>query len=280
MNRLILSLAIVLGVVLTGCGGGDADPAPADSPETVTSSTGAGSLSSLDIASGAARSDLDGAVDDPLANLSNGTLCFRRLDLPSGPIFLACCEITRGQWSALAAAAGGGPSWREPWADMQPPEFLGVRTDEAMPASGLTAQLVRSVLADYRTATGARLRLPSDEEWLAACFGGGGATYSWGEQEASESVRGFAVVAETRTSAGPDVVGGRGATRRGSNPRGFYDLHGNVWELTAPGADGVARLRGGSWADNLRASRASPSQWTEEAVPHALIGARLVLESP
>lgn len=278
MIRTVPCLAVLLGLILAGCGADPDSSAPVPS-ETVVPSTGAGSLSSLDIATGTARFDLDGAADDPLATLSDGALSFRRLDLPTGHIYLACCELTRGQWSAIAdAAAGGSSSQRQPWTGMHPAEFLGVRADEAMPASGLTTQIVRSVLADYRTATGARLRLPTDAEWLAACMGGGSTSYSWGEGESSEAVRGFAVVAETRTSAGPDVVGGRGATRRAGNRRGFYDLHGNVWELTAPGPDGVARLRGGSWADNLRTSRASAEQWTEDAVPHALIGARLVLD--
>ena len=115
---------------------------------------------------------------------------------------------------------------------------------------------------DQRLNKGWAYCLPTEAEWEYACRGGTATLYSWGNEI-------FLKNAAYRESAGKTRLIGQFP----SNPWGFFDMHGNVWEWvddwygdystddqTDPegalsGTNKV--LRGGSWANlgtNLRAA--------------------------
>jgi formylglycine-generating enzyme required for sulfatase activity len=174
--------------------------------------------------------------------------------------YLAVFETTQSQWQAL----GGGT----PWTLLTSSDGSDdVRVGATMPAVGVSFDLATSVLAAYRSSRSITVTVPSDSQWEVACRAGGGGTWTWGDTIVPATVTAAAVVWETAgTTRGARVVGERTASALG-----FYDLHGNVWELTSAG-----NLRGGSWNDPLANARAAHRAAIDPATRHLLVGARLV----
>jgi formylglycine-generating enzyme required for sulfatase activity len=115
------------------------------------------------------------------------------------------------------------------------------------------------------------VRLPTDEEWLAAAGGARQERYPWG-REWGES--------HANTEEG-DI---RGTTPvamypSGRSPEGVWDMGGNVWEWVATpyGEEGEYRiLRGGSWSYDRSVARSGVRYGNSPDFSIALIGFRLV----
>jgi sulfatase modifying factor 1 len=309
----LLSAACTL-LVLAGCGGGgDLGGGPAAAvlvaPAPGQPSSGPGSAQELTIANGTlAPGGFDAASYDPLAALSPATISFRLVnaggsvqgsaagrlgaaaDEPNRVVsvagfHLSTCEITQGQWTALATRAGlSGPAQLSPWLAAAPASAVGsVPADPDRAASALSYDLVVAALAGFNAAAGAgqpTLRLPSANEWEHACRAGSAGAYPWGDSEAGATVARYALVRESRGGLGADLVAGSGAGARQPNAFGFYDMSGNVWEWIASGVGADAVLRGGSWSDNLLSARCANQQAMDRGVPYATAGLRLVLVLP
>jgi formylglycine-generating enzyme required for sulfatase activity len=114
--------------------------------------------------------------------------------------------------------------------------------------------------------------LPTESQWEYACRAGTSTVYSWGDDiNATHANYSMGIFSETR-----DVA------QYSANPWGFFDMHGNVWELTADryqaayptgnpvvdptgaasGSDLVGR--GGSWND---AGSRLRSAWRDDPSP-------------
>jgi formylglycine-generating enzyme required for sulfatase activity len=188
--------------------------------------------------------------------------------------YLAIYELTQDQWNALGGAS--------PWAAL-PSYYQGVlsagdvRVGVGYPAVGIDNVDATNTLAAYNAGKSFSLRLPSEAEWEYACRAGSSGAFSWGNSLAAATVQANARVWETAN----DV---RGAALIGSyapNAWGFYDMHGNVWELCQGGY-----ARGGSWNDSISAARCANRAAALPALPssndfptdlpHVLAGVRLV----
>ncbi len=190
-----------------------------------------------------------GAALDPAASTAN-----------AATFYLAVFETTQAQWQVMA---GGTP-----WVQLNSADGSDdVRIGDDYPAIGLSHDLVSSTVQTYRSSVGVRLALPSDVQWELACRAGGSGIWSWGSQADGVTVNAAAVVWE---NAGA-TRGARTVAGRAPNPLGFYDVHGNVWELTSGG-----NLRGGSWNDPLASARAAHRAAIDPSTRHLLVGARLV----
>jgi formylglycine-generating enzyme required for sulfatase activity len=121
------------------------------------------------------------------------------------------------------------------------------------PAMSVSAHAAQSFCAWLASATGRRYRLPTEEEWEAACRAGGGA-WSCGDDPA-----GLAAIAWYRENAGRRT---HPVASLAPGPTGLHDLHGNVAEwCRAP--DGTFVARGGSYRDpskDLRCDARLPPQ--------------------
>ena len=90
------------------------------------------------------------------------------------------------------------------------------------------------------------VRLPTDEEWVAAAGGAQGDRYPWGQDWD-----------ESRANATESGTGGTTPVAvypSGQSPRGIWDMGGNVWEWMHSG-EKVKSLRGGSWFSDQRIAR-------------------------
>ncbi len=188
-----------------------------------------------------------------------------------GPYYLAVFETTQQQWNAL-----GGTS---PWTSLRSSTASDIQQNAIFPAIGISFDTAQTTLSAYNAAHSYRLRLPTEDEWEHACRAGSSGAFAWGDSLSQSTVVANAYVWETAGAT-------RGARRVGSlaaNGLGFYDMHGNVWELCGGGV-----ARGGSWNDPLSFARCanraaeitsvapvSTQPTFENDLGHLLVGLRL-----
>jgi len=192
------------------------------------------------------------------------------------PFWLGKYEVTQAQWDAVM---GSNPS-----------RFRG----EEFPVENVSWNQCKYFVDKLnRLLGGAGLRLPSEAEWEYACRARSTTPFSTGETTSTELANydGNYTYEE----------GAKGAYRRTttavesfpSNPWGFHDMHGNVWEwcqdwyrdsyrgMPADGSawdrsQGTSRvLRGGSWIDVPKRCRSACRSWDFPDVRLSSIGFRL-----
>jgi hypothetical protein len=201
-------------------------------------------------------------ADPTEAQWQGARILFRRVGSGSEQSLIAVHELTQAQWTAIA---GDAPWLAVPAGVVPASAHAGDR-----PAYNLDYDTVVAALAAFTLPEGLRLSLPTAAQWQQAA--GRSSGWTWGDSLDAAQAAAQAQVRETSGgTTGPVAVGSHSAAN------GFYDLHGNVWEWTAPG-DAV---RGGSWHDSIWTARiertAGSAQRVTSGVDHALIGARLVL---
>lgn len=135
-----------------------------------------------------------------------------------------------------------------------------------------------------------KYRLPSEAEWEYACRAGTTTRYSFGDNE---------LELDRYCYYGNQDIGSHPVGEKEPNPRGLYDMHGNVWEWTqdvyhgsyedAP-VDGSARededgrimrvLRGGSWQTSAVGCRSASRYYLPPVARRnsSRVGLRLVRE--
>jgi formylglycine-generating enzyme required for sulfatase activity len=190
---------------------------------------------------------------------------------------MAVFELTQAQWLRLDPLANAA------WTDVAPAVVSNGSHGDAYPAFNLMADDLSTALAAFNPSSGARLAIPTSVQWRTAV--GAASGYAWGAQPDRANLVAQAVVRETaltsaRLASSTTQIDAGGPSEVGSKSpsgRGFYDLHGNVWEWV----DGGTRVLGGSWFHPAALAAAEVSAGSAQGllpdVDHALIGARLVL---
>ena len=264
------------------------DSTPIPSFDAAPPSAGAGAIRVLDLSSGAVT-EFDENLN--LSVLTADQIAFRRVNTTEAlmgaqpgsigeqgdeafrveqvsTFYLAVTELTQAQWQAMVGTT--------PWTTLGPSAAVGAQVnDPNLPAMGFTAKEVTVALNSYNAGlSNYELDLPTAIQWETACRSGGVEPYSWGTTSNVNVVLQHGIVRESRPNVGAQLVG-----RRLANSYGFFDMHGNTWELIKErGPGGLAIIKGGSWSDNLISARAANRQFMDPDVPHAAVGLRLVLQ--
>jgi formylglycine-generating enzyme required for sulfatase activity len=174
----------------------------------------------------------------------------------AAPFSIARYPITNAQW----AAWGEQPSNRADDVDLNRPN---------QPAVSLEWEWCATFCAWLSAQTGARIRLPTEQEWEAAARGGDTRRYPWGDDWRADC----AATEEDRTTRGWPWSVPVGCYPAGAAPCGAMDMAGNVWEWTAsvwqsyPGAaEGFSHehhgvLRGGYYDIARTYARCGARDW-------------------
>jgi formylglycine-generating enzyme required for sulfatase activity len=161
-----------------------------------------------------------------------------------GPVLIGRFPVAVAHVRRFAAATGR---------PLAPKLVAGALEDH--PATDLSRADAEAFCRWAAEALGARVRLPTGDEWEAAARGADGRPYPWGETfdpercACAESGWGWTVPVDAHPA--------------GAGPFGAEQQAGNVWEWVSDrGADGWGVVRGGSYLDTawgLRASRVQPA---------------------
>jgi formylglycine-generating enzyme required for sulfatase activity/tRNA A-37 threonylcarbamoyl transferase component Bud32 len=184
--------------------------------------------------------------------------------------------ITQRQWQAVM---GENPSY-----------FKG----DNRPVENVSWEDVVAFCQRLSEKTGKTYCLPSEAEWEYACRAGTTTPFYFGETITTDLVN---YHGEYPYAEAPEDVYREETTEVGifpPNAFGLYDMHGNVWEWCADpwhdnyngaptdgsvwregGSDGLFALRGGSWGDYARRTRAAIRYRVEPYRRYVLLGVRL-----
>lgn len=196
----------------------------------------------------------------------------RRVDL--APYRIDANLVTQADYGAFVRATDGRVPYItsveyqtqgflvHPYATVEPYLWLQV----AKPPAGLEAHPVVLVNRDDAAAYCAwrGKRLPSEDEWEAACRTGETRRFPWGNAWSAE-----------RVHHGAAGTAPAGALQAGATPAGVEDLLGNVFQWTASPFDATRTvLRGCAWDDAPGTCRCAFRHGRPAQSRHVLIGFR------
>lgn len=184
-----------------------------------------------------------------------------RTSVQLGRFYLAAFELTQAQWQRLVDSS--------PWSEIPDSIVTSLSSEQWPPAYGISLEQAEAALSAASVQNGS-LAVPTPAQWERACKAGDDdRLFAWGDETATRlEIARHAVLAATNSGAG----GPRDVGERQANAFGFYDMHGNIWELVADGT-----VRGGSWADPVAQARAANKNDLDASLPHPLVGLRPVL---
>lgn len=144
------------------------------------------------------------------------------------------------------------------------------------PVVGVSAKDAEAYAAWLSEQTGAKYRLPTDDEWEVAARAGVDCIFPWGnESPAKTKSANFKGNGQFKT---PSPVG---SFMSGANSWGLVDMSGNVWEWTSTAREadeGMRTVKGGSWMDGPMDLRISNFKNIDAEVGTPDVGFRLVKE--
>ena len=287
--RLVLPRAAVLGAILVGNAAAAANGQDIGIPATVAVSAGY-FIAGSDRAEREAAYRLDEAAYGHRRTREGRWYESERArgERETSAYAITATLITNAAYAAFVAATGhpapgvDAATWagyglihpyvrtrRHAWVDGRPPPG---RADH--PVVLVSYEAATAYAAWLSAETGARWRLPSEDEWEKAARGREGWRFPWGER--------FEPGLLNSHDLGPFDTVPVGRYPGGASPFGMLDAAGQVFEWTATAAGQGRRIvKGGSWDDKgCGVCRPAARHGRPLALKHILIGFRLVRELP
>jgi serine/threonine-protein kinase len=198
-----------------------------------------------------------------------GSAAEARTVLP--PFALARHPVTVGAWARfLDALATQRPAEAR---RRTPPDWDALRrSGERRPMRGIGRDDAEGYCTWISALCGARIRLPSADEWEKAVRGADARPYPWGDRWDS----GRCASLDLGAPAGPAPEVGSFADDR--SPFGLCDAAGGVWDWTASSAGGRAIAVGGSIAGDAPSCRAAARRALDPATRLPFLGFRVLME--
>jgi formylglycine-generating enzyme required for sulfatase activity len=196
--------------------------------------------------------------------------------------YLGKYEVTQSQYEAVMTDNNESIS-------IAPSRYTGPRRPVEKvswaEANAFCARLTHLEQIAGRLPTGWKYSLPTESEWEYACRAGTTSSYSWGESISSANANYIKNVGQTT------IVG-----QYPSNPWGFHDMNGNVWEWTEDwydsnyktsvgsdfienGVTSTKSIRGGGWSDPPEDIRSASRLGMVPTGRYNVLGFRLCLRS-
>jgi hypothetical protein len=178
------------------------------------------------------------------------------LPVPGTPVWMCSTEFTVGEWK-LYLKAEGLPEWTPPSRDAR------WKPSSETPVIWVSWNQVMGFCEWLRKVTGQEWGLPANVEWEAAV---GNVKYPWGDYFPPHWDDGNYAIFENgrrddKKRTGADgIYGAAPVASFKVNPFGFYDLGGNVWEMTSDKIEqksGKVCARGESWCLSHRSHSVS-----------------------
>ena len=195
--------------------------------------------------------------------------------------YLGKYEVTQSQWKAVV---GSDPS-------MFKGEDLPVEKVSWLDAVEFCKKLTEIEKRSGRLQDGMAYQLPTEAQWEYACRAGTTTAYSWGAKIASSNAN---YNWDGAYNTGNDFKQTRDVGQYASNPWGFFDMHGNVWEWTSDQFAGYSSeqvidprgaksgltkvIRGGGWEDDAPALRSASRSNSPPSLRYEYLGFRLSLQ--
>lgn len=146
------------------------------------------------------------------------------------------------------------------------------------PVIGVSVADAEAFAAWLSDLTGAKFRLPTEEEWEKAARAGKDVVYPWGDEAPNK-----AKCANYKGNGKFKFTSPVGSFENGSNEWGLVDMSGNVWEWTSSThstdeGSALRTVKGGSWMDGPTDLRISNFKDNDGANGYVDVGFRLVKE--
>ena len=150
-------------------------------------------------------------------NMADGFVMVR---IPGKSYEMGKFDVTQAQWHAVMGA--------------NPSHFK--RCGDTCPVENVSWNDVQVFLQKLNAKTGRQYRLPNEEEWEYACYGGSKTEFCGGSD--LNSVAWY----KDNSNGSTHPVG-----QKQANGYGLYDMSGNVWQWMENESGSGRALRGGSW---------------------------------
>ena len=212
----------------------------------------------------------------PNRRYARDALVLRRVD----NAWLGVYALTQGQFTKLSGLAD--PSrYREAESSTEPWN-TGYGVEQERPVESISQQAWEmpggGALARIAARTGWRFSLPTEALWEKACRAGTTTDMNYGDGKPLEHGW-FGYIGKFQYPGGhKHWFSTHPVGLLEPNAWGFYDMHGNVWELcTGEYAPGEAPMRGGCMGNSPRDSRSSFRYHVKKTAANGSVGIRLAL---